>query len=151
MMANSMHLTITTPFSVLVDEADVVSLRAEDVSGGFGILPGHVDFLTALPVSVIRWKTGKGETHYCALRGGVLTVSKGPQASIACREGLLGKDLESLSTEVEAMQALQVDDERKARTEEMRMHARAVRQLMGYLNAQNRSGEQHIGFEDSIL
>lgn len=140
-MSAAMKLSITTPFEVLVDTADVVSLRAEDASGSFGILPGHVDLLTALPVSVVRWRDRSNGMHYCALRGGVLTVrEKGSRIDIACRQGTLGDDLSKLSDEVTALQAEQADAERRARTNEMRMHARAVRQLIGLLNPHNAAG-----------
>ena len=82
-MSKALHLTITTPATVLVDRTDVRSVRAEDDSGGFGILPGHTDLLTVLPASVVRWRNGDGVTHYCALRGGVLTVSGGRRVAIA--------------------------------------------------------------------
>ena len=39
-----MRLLITTPTTVVVDDPDVVALRAEDDSGSFGILQGHADF-----------------------------------------------------------------------------------------------------------
>ena len=50
-----MRLLITTPTAVVIDEQDVVAVRAEDESGSFGILNGHADFLTALTVSVVSW------------------------------------------------------------------------------------------------
>ena len=34
-----MKLRIITPLSVVVDEDDVLALRAEDATGSFGILP----------------------------------------------------------------------------------------------------------------
>jgi F-type H+-transporting ATPase subunit epsilon len=39
-----MRLSIVTPLEIIVDE-DIVSLRAEDVSGSFGILPHNAPFL----------------------------------------------------------------------------------------------------------
>ena len=48
-----MRLLITTPTALVIDDHDVVAVRAEDESGGFGILSGHGDFLTALTVSVV--------------------------------------------------------------------------------------------------
>ena len=38
-MSTALHLTITTPAVILVDSDDVASVRAEDASGSFGILP----------------------------------------------------------------------------------------------------------------
>ena len=55
-MSAGLHLTVTTPMEVLVDATGVRSVRAEDASGAFGILPGRADFLTSLPASVLRWR-----------------------------------------------------------------------------------------------
>lgn len=132
-MNGLLRLVITTPTTVLVDDATVSSVRAEDESGCFGILPGHTDLLTVLPASVLRWRTQGGTMRYCALRGGVMTVEGGTRVAIACRQGEIGSDLASLESEVEKMRASENDEERKARVEQMRLHAYAVRQLMRYL------------------
>ena len=76
-MTGALHLTIATPTRLLIDCPDVMSLRAEDESGGFGILPGHADFLTVLPASVVRWRLRDGSERVCALRAGVMTVRGG--------------------------------------------------------------------------
>lgn len=132
-MSATLHLTITTPSAVLVDRADIRSVRAEDESGGFGILPGHADLLTVLPASVVRWRGKDDAGHYCALRGGVLTVTEGRNVAIACRQGAIGDDLAKLEADVQAMRAAETDADRRARVEQMRLHAHAVRQLMRYL------------------
>ena len=139
-MSRFLHLTISTPFAVLADEAEVVALRAQDASGSFGVLPGHVDLLTVLNASVVRWRNGGGKTRYCALRGGVLTVSGGSAVAIACRDGLIGDDIVKLADDVRALRAEQLDAEHRARTEQMRMHARAVRQIVGFLNPGGTAG-----------
>ncbi len=130
---SGLHLTVTTPMSVLVDETGVLSLRAEDHSGGFGILPGHTEFMTVLPASVLRWRTARGALRFCALRSGLLTVENGSAVAIACREGVLGDDLLALEAEVETLRAAEADADRRERVEQMRLHASAVRQLMQYL------------------
>ncbi len=61
-----MRLRIITPLSVVVDDDGVLALRAEDASGGFGILPRHADFLTSLTISVVGWKGADGTPHFCA-------------------------------------------------------------------------------------
>ena len=80
-MSTAFHLTITTPAVVLVDRDDVASVRAEDASGSFGILPSHADLLTMLTPSVVRWRTVAGHSGFCAVKGGVLTVSQGTACS----------------------------------------------------------------------
>lgn len=133
MSGETLHLTITTPTNMLVDQEDVVALRAEDRSGGFGILPGHTEFLTALPASVVRWHTRGGRTRYCAVQGGLMTVEGGTRIAIACRRGMTGEDLEDLEAQVEALRTSEEEAGRRARVEQMRLHARAVRQLIRYL------------------
>lgn len=133
-MSRTLRLTITTPNVVLLDEADVRSVRAEDKSGGFGILPGHADLLTVLPPSVVRWRASDGTERYCAIRRGVMTVRKGEIVSIACRQGVPGGDLRELEAEVESARAAEKEASARARVEETRLHASAVRQLVRYLH-----------------
>jgi F-type H+-transporting ATPase subunit epsilon len=130
---NSFRLQITTPAAILVDEPDVASLRAEDTSGGFGLLAGSADFLTALPSSVVAWRGERGGWRYCAIGGGVLTASGGERVDIACRQGVLGADLATLKRQVVAMRGAELDAARRARVESVRLHAQAVRQLMRLL------------------
>lgn len=132
-MIPSLRLTIATPSTLLVDADGVSSIRAEDESGSFGVLPGHADLLTVLPASVVRWRSEDGAIGCCAVRGGVLTVASGARVSIACRQAILGASLETLESEVQAMRVTQLDAVRRARVEQTRLHARAVRQLMRYL------------------
>jgi F-type H+-transporting ATPase subunit epsilon len=132
-MSGALHLTVTTPGQILVDSGDVAAVRAEDESGSFGILPGHADLLTALVPSVVRWRTTDGAAHFCAVHGGVFTVSAGNSVAVACREGVLGTSLEDLEAKVRAVRAQQIEADRKARIEQVRLHALAVRQLLRYL------------------
>lgn len=135
-------LTIATPMRVLVDTS-AVSVRAEDESGGFGVQPGHTDLLTVLPASVVRWQEPDGRRRFCALRSGMLTVSGGNRIAIACREGIVGDDLGALEAEVAKLRAEEEDADRRARVEETRLHASAVRQLMHYLRPGAPGAPQH--------
>lgn len=131
-MSRTLTLRIATPQRLLVDTSPIVALRAEDPSGGFGLLPGHCDFLTVLAPSVVRWQTADGTRRYCAVHGGVLSLTDG-QVQIACREGVIGDDLESLEAQVTAFQAEREDSARRARVEHLRLQTRALRQLVRYL------------------
>jgi len=133
-MTRTLHLTITTPSTVLVDRTDISAVRAEDASGGFGILPGHTELLTVLPASVVRWRAADGVARFCAVRSGVLTVSRGRTVAIACRQGVIGDDLAELEAQVQAMRADETDADRRARGEQVQLHARVVRQMMRYLH-----------------
>jgi F-type H+-transporting ATPase subunit epsilon len=132
-MTGALHLTVTTPTEMLVDDAAVRAVRAEDESGSFGILPGHTDLLTVLAASVLRWRDSDDVAHFCAVRGGVLRVSGGGLVAVACRQGTLGDDLETLEAAVAALRAEETDVDRRTRVEQTRLHARAVRQLMRLL------------------
>lgn len=142
-MSAALHLTITTPAVLLVDSDDIASLRAEDASGSFGILPSHADLLTMLTPSVVRWRTVAGHTGFCAVKGGVVTVSQGRRVAIACREGIVGDSLQTLEKRVRAVRAEQVEADRRARVAQAQLHARAVRQLVRYLRP-GQAGEIHV-------
>ncbi len=132
-MSGALWLTIATPSALLLDVEDVGSLRAEDESGAFGVLPGHADLLTVLPPSVLRWTRKDEPTRFCALSGGVLTITGGNRVAVACRRGTLGDDLDTLQADVAAQRAAELDADRRAKVEQTRLHARALRQLMRYL------------------
>ncbi len=137
-MSGTLHLTIATPSRLLVESDRVQSLRASDSSGSFGILPGHADFLTVLPASVVEWREGDGLWRYCAVHGGVFSVSEGERIAIACREGVLGRDLAGLESDVLRAGTAETEADRHARVEQTRLHAQAVRQLVKYLVPQRR-------------
>jgi F-type H+-transporting ATPase subunit epsilon len=133
MTARTFHLTVTTPLAVVVDIPDAVSLRAEDATGGFGILPGHTDFLTVLAPSVLRWRAGDGRWRFCAQRGGVLRVWGGTKVAIACREAVPGNDLATLEAQVRKDAETLLDAARRTRGESARLHMLAIRRLMRHL------------------
>jgi F-type H+-transporting ATPase subunit epsilon len=133
-MTRSLHLIVTTPAKVLAEADNVVSVRAEDESGSFGILPGHSDLLTVLTPSVVHWRGADGATSFCAVRGGVFTVSAGRNVAVACREGVVSDSLQDLEAKVRAVRAQQLEDDHKARVQQVRTHAFAVRQLVRYLH-----------------
>ncbi len=137
-----LRLVVSTPTRLLVDDPEVMSVRAEDASGSFGILPGHANFVTALSPCVLRWRVD-GRESYCALRGGVLSVRDGRQVSVACRKGVLGDELEKLEMDIRATAVAQAGAESRARVDQARLHAYAVRQLLRYLRP--------AGLSDAIL
>jgi F-type H+-transporting ATPase subunit epsilon len=128
-----MRLLITTPTRVVVDDTGVVAVRAEDESGSFGILNGHADFLTALTVSVVSWRHTDDQYRFCAVRRGVLSVTNGSEVAIATCEAITGDDLDRLEQVVLAEFRDAVDAERRTRTEHLRLHMKAIRQIIRYL------------------
>ena len=128
-----MKLRITTPLAVVVDEDGVLALRAQDASGGFGILPRHADFLTSLAISVVSWKSASGARHYCAVRGGVLSVTAGQDIAIATREAIAGDDLATLDQTILARFHADIEAERADRVDNTRLQLNAIRQIVRHL------------------
>jgi len=138
-MNPSLHLIITTPDSVLVDDESALSVRATDASGSFGILSQHTDMVSVLVDSVIRWRSVSDTYHYCAVRRGVLTVEQGDTVRIACREGLRGERLSDLEIQVRELRARETDADREETVRQTKLHAQAMRQILFYLNRANGS------------
>jgi F-type H+-transporting ATPase subunit epsilon len=128
-----MRLLITTPTAVVLDDPDVVGVRAEDESGSFGILSGHADFLTALTVSVVSWHSADERRRFCAVRHGVLSVTNGNEVAIATHEAIRGDDLDHLEQVVLAEFRASLEAERIARTESVQLQMKAIRQIVRYL------------------
>ena len=128
-----MRLRITTPLDVITDQDGILSLRAEDDSGSFGIQPGHADFLTALSISVVEWNDAGGARHFCAVRRGVLTVSAGRDVAIATREAVMGDDLATLDQTVLARFRADIETERTERVESTKLQLDAIRRMVSHL------------------
>ena len=67
-----MRLQIVTPDRQLLDE-EIEEVYAPGVSGQFGVLPEHVNFLTALDTGELRYRSD-GVDNWVAIRGGVAEV-----------------------------------------------------------------------------
>jgi F-type H+-transporting ATPase subunit epsilon len=128
-----MRLTITAPTAIVVDSDGVVAVRAEDESGSFGILPGHTLFMTALTPSVVGWRDRAGKERFCAVRGGVLSVTAGGDVTLATREAVVGDDLERLEGEVLRRFKTEAAAEEEARIGEARLQLALVRRMLTYL------------------
>lgn len=128
-----MRLVISTPTSVVADIADAIAIRAEDESGSFGILEGHADFLTAVSISILRWRQADGVIRYCAHRRGVISVSGGHDVRLAVRDAVLGGDPEQLESAVLTRFRETAEEERGARAESLRLQMTAIRRIIHYL------------------
>ena len=128
-----MRLLITTPTAVVIDEQDVIAVRAEDESGSFGILNGHADFLTALTVSVVSWHHADDRQRFCAVRRGVLAVTNENEVAVATREAIPGDDLGRLEQVVLGQFRSALELERTTRTESLQVQMKAIRQIVRYL------------------
>lgn len=135
-----MNLSIITPLAVAVAEEGVLAVRAEDISGGFGLLAGHADFLTSLTISVVDWQRSDGSRHYCAVRRGMLSVNGGKDVAIATREAVPGDDLLTLHDVVLARFRAERETDRAEYVGATRLQLAAIRQIMRRLRPDGHDG-----------
>jgi F-type H+-transporting ATPase subunit epsilon len=128
-----MRLQIVTPLTVEADLTDIVSVRADDRTGSFMILPQHAAFITVLTITVVEWVTGTGERGHIAVRGGILRVEAGDLVQIATRQAVSGPTLEKLGTAVLDQLRDEAEAEAKTRVAATRLHMGLIRQLDRYL------------------
>jgi F-type H+-transporting ATPase subunit epsilon len=128
--ADGLHLVLSSLGQVIVDATGVRSLRAEDASGGFGLWPGHADFLTVLGVGVLSWKDKAERWHHCAVRRGVLTLRRGVELEIATREAIPGDDLDRLENEVLTQLLKRQRAEDDSRRQVRQLEVRTLRELV---------------------
>jgi F-type H+-transporting ATPase subunit epsilon len=128
--ADGMHLVLSSLGTVIVDATGVRSLRAEDASGGFGLWPGHADFLTVLGVSVVSWLDSAEQWHHCAVRRGVMTMRRGVELEIGTREAIPGDDLDRLEHEVLTQLTKRQEAEDDVRRQVRQLEVRALRELV---------------------
>ena len=90
-MAEKLLLEVVTPDRKLLSaEADVVVLPG--VEGQFGILYGHVPFLSALEIGEMYYRDG-GKTEFLSVSGGFAEVT-GKKVIIVAEAAEVGKEID---------------------------------------------------------
>jgi F-type H+-transporting ATPase subunit epsilon len=148
-MTRTLHFTVTTPFATLVDAPDAISVRAEDESGSFGVLPGHTPLLTVLPPSILRWRGADAREHYCAVGGGVMDVDP-LRVHVACREAFVGDDLDALERDVAQLRKDQQEAGRQKRVETVQLEARALRRMLTLLRGASQRADTVFPGENGL-
>lgn len=123
-----MTLTVRLPTEILMDEP-VSRIRAEAVDGWFGLLPKHIDFVTALVPGILVFQPVGKPDEFLAVDQGIL-VKCGPQVSVSTRNAVRGTDIGQLKREVEARFRERQELDRKARAMEAKLEADLVRRLL---------------------
>ncbi len=126
-MASEMQVCLRLPSEVLF-EGTAVSLTGEAVDGGFGILPNHVDFVTALAPSVMLITQPDGRERIFGVDEGLL-VKRGHTVEVAVRRGVESNDLGALHKTVSDSFEILEDEERAARAALSRLEADMVRRF----------------------
>ncbi len=128
-MSSDMQVKIGLPGQFLF-EGRAVNLNAVAPNGAFGILPNHVDLVTALVPSVLLIIQPDGAERVFGIDEGVL-VKKGQYVDIAVRRGVESADLASLDETVGDFFESLEDEERVARSALSRLEADMVRRFAG--------------------
>jgi len=71
-MENKLRLEIVTPYGLILSE-DVDDVTAVGSEGEFGVLPGHVSFITTLKVGMLSYKKGN-EVRYVFVNSGYAEI-----------------------------------------------------------------------------
>ena len=91
MAEKELLLEVVTPDRlVLSTEADVVVCPG--VEGQFGVLPGHIPFLSALEIGEMYYRKG-GQTEYLAVSGGFAEVT-GEKVTIVAESAEKGREID---------------------------------------------------------
>jgi F-type H+-transporting ATPase subunit epsilon len=91
MAEKQLLLEVVTPDRlVLSTEADVVVCPGAE--GQFGVLPGHIPFLSALEIGEMYYKAG-GKTEYLAVSGGFAEVT-GEKVTIVAESAEMGREID---------------------------------------------------------
>jgi F-type H+-transporting ATPase subunit epsilon len=91
MAEKELLLEVVTPDRlVLSAQAEVVVCPG--VEGQFGVLPGHIPFLSALDIGEMYYKAG-GKTEYLAVSGGFAEVT-GEKVTIVAESAEVGREID---------------------------------------------------------
>jgi F-type H+-transporting ATPase subunit epsilon len=126
-LSADMKVTLRLPTRLLY-EARATRLTAVAPNGAFGILPNHIDFVTALVPGVLTLGFANGQEEIFGLDEGLL-VKKGHQVDVVAMRGVRGDDLTSLHATVSTSFIQMDEEERQARSAVSRLEADMVRRL----------------------
>ena len=126
-LASEMLVSLQLPTHLLY-RGGATRLFGVAENGAFGILPNHIDFVTALVPSVLTLTTPEGEELVFGIDEGLL-VKKGHGVEVSVRRGVRGGDLETLRDTVRDTFVEIDEEERVARSALSRLEADMVRRL----------------------
>lgn len=126
-MAKDMGVSLRLPTRLLY-QARATRLTAVAPNGAFGILPNHIDFVTALIPGVLTLWLDQEHEEIFGLDEGLL-VKKGHQVDVVALRGVHGTDLASLHSTVTTDFVKMDEEERQARSAASRLEADMVRRL----------------------
>jgi F-type H+-transporting ATPase subunit epsilon len=137
MMSDQLEITETlfsvkifTPSQAVVDEK-ICSLIAEDRSGYFGIQAGHINLLTVLVPTILRFRKRSEKERYIGINGGILKVENG-SVTVAAREAIAGEKMAELEEILSIEMAKEASDEKRTRISLERMGLMIMRNFLSF-------------------
>ena len=91
-MADKINLEIVTPTKVVLN-TEVGEVAAPGALGEFGVLPGHVPFITTLSPGLVKYSEGSSEKSFF-ISGGIFNV-EGDKAKILTESAEIPSDIDS--------------------------------------------------------
>jgi F-type H+-transporting ATPase subunit epsilon len=122
-----MRLKLLLPTDVLID-APIKRLVADALDGSFGLLPRHIDFVTALDPGILLYEDDAGEEHYVGIDEAIL-VKCADDVLVSARNAVLGTDLASLRDTVRERYVELDESEKLARSALARLEVGVVRRF----------------------
>jgi F-type H+-transporting ATPase subunit epsilon len=123
-----MRLRVLLPEQVLLD-TEILKLTAEAENGSFGLLPRHVDFVTALVPGILTFTPADGGEEFLAVDEGIL-VKCGADVRVSTRNAVLGHELGVLKQLIEERFKKVDEFEKKSRDALYKLEADLVRRFM---------------------
>jgi len=121
MVENKIKLEIVTPYGVVLSE-EVDEIIAHGSEGEFGVLPGHIPFLTTLRIGMLTYKKSN-ITAYCFVNQGYIEV-KSDRVLILAESAEKSEDID-----IERALAAKKRAEERLKQAEKFDHARATASL----------------------
>lgn len=124
----NMNLKVLLPTKVLLEEP-ATKVVAEAQNGSFGLLPRHVDFVTALVPGILTYTTPEEREVFMAVDEGVL-IKRGQEVIVSTRNAVVSSDLGTLSEAVQNQFLTMDEHERSARSALARLESSFVRRFL---------------------
>ena len=87
-----LKLKVITPAKVLFESDNVDAVYSTAVDGEFGVMPGHIPYMTPLAIGVSKYVKGS-EARYISTLGGIFQV-KNNEVLILTDEAEFGEDID---------------------------------------------------------
>jgi F-type H+-transporting ATPase subunit epsilon len=124
----AMRLRVLLPHETLVDAA-ATRIAAHAVDGAFGLLPRHVDLVTALPPGIVAYLDEAGIERFVATDDAVL-VKCGAEVRVSTARAVVAAELGELRPALQRLLASTAEREVLARSAVRKLEVTLLRGLL---------------------